>query len=87
MADKKDWLERLKDERWELCRKLNNLEAFLDRLKSGEAKIEDQPQHYTLLLMQREVMRQYVLILDRRLELADPPEYFKTDVEDLRRHG
>lgn len=80
--DKKGWLARLKDERRELCKELKKLEDFLDGLESGEARIEDQPQHYALLLMQREVMRQYVLILDRRIELADPPKVLTSDIAE-----
>lgn len=71
MADKKDWLERVRAERRELCQRLNKLEDFLDRLKSGAVKIDDQPRQYALLMMQREVMRQYLLILDRRIELGE----------------
>ena len=66
-----EWLERVRAERRELCQRLNKLEDFLDRLKSGVVKIDDQPLHYALLMMQREVMRQYLVILDRRIELAE----------------
>lgn len=66
-----EWLERVRAERRELCQRLNKLEDFIDRLKSGVVKIDDQPRQGALLMMQREVMRQYLVILDRRIELGE----------------
>lgn len=71
MADKKDWLERVRTERRELSTRLTKLEDFIDRLKSGVVKIDDQPRQCALLMMQREVMRQHLVILDRRIELGE----------------
>ena len=77
--DDKSWLERVRAERRELSTRLTKLEAFLDTLKSGAVKIEDQPQQYALLMMQREVMRQYLIILDRRIEVDEPHPYLESD--------
>ena len=71
MADKKDWLERVRAERRDLSTRLAKLEDFLAALKNGGVRIEDQPGQGALLMMQREVMRQYLIILDRRIELGE----------------
>ena len=71
MTDKRNWLERVRAERRELSTRLTKLEDFLTALKNGAVRIDDQPRQCALLMMQREVMRQYLVILDRRIELGE----------------
>lgn len=64
------FVERLKAEREELFERRQKLEAFLEKKKLSISGIIDVlPEQFALLNMQNEVMRMYLSILDRRLEL------------------
>ena len=60
-----DFIDRLKQEREELKFKTYKLGAFL----ASERKNQIDPNQKVLLFMQYEVMKIYLQILDRRLEL------------------
>ena len=80
--DDKSWLERVQDERRELCVRLAKLDKFLERIEEGRVRIENQPRQYALLQMQCEVMRQYIRVLNRRIEIANSPEYITSDIAE-----
>ena len=84
MSDKKDWLERAREERKELRGRLDRLENFIDLLNSGGLRIMDQPEQYALLIEQRAAMRIYLSALDNRIELGAVRERRRQQAERLR---